>query len=238
MKKTTLILMLFVAWSQLALAQWGAPADADAKYAKDLVAAGSVAPDFKMKALDGKTVKLSKLAKGRWTLIDFWASWCPDCRKDIPNVKRMLSDFAPKGVQFVGVSFDTDADAWKAAVEKYGLDYTQVSELKKMRESDVAQTFGVKWIPSMVLLNPEGKVVLSTVLSDKMEKTLTETFAPRERGGEKARHIHNPRRSFLAYRSRQRLLQQIRQISRSRRLSVAEQQILRLVQLHRLPECI
>ena len=181
MKKTTLILMLFVAWSQLALAQWGAPADADAKYAKDLVAAGSVAPDFKMKALDGKTVKLSKLAKGRWTLIDFWASWCPDCRKDIPNVKRMLSDFAPKGVQFVGVSFDTDADAWKAAVDKYGLDYTQVSELKKMRESDVAQTFGVKWIPSMVLLNPEGKVVLSTVLSDKMEKTLTETFAPRER---------------------------------------------------------
>ena len=181
MKKTTLILMLFVAWSQLALAQWAAPADADAKYAKDLVAAGSVAPDFKMKALDGKTVKLSKLAKGRWTLIDFWASWCPDCRKDIPNVKRMFSDFAPKGVQFVGVSFDTDADAWKAAVEKYGLDYTQVSELKKMRESDVAQAFGVKWIPSMVLLNPEGKVVLSTVLSDKMEKTLTETFAPRER---------------------------------------------------------
>ena len=54
MKKTTLILMLFVAWSQLALAQWAAPADADAKYAKDLVAAGSVAPDFKMKALAGR----------------------------------------------------------------------------------------------------------------------------------------------------------------------------------------
>lgn len=162
-------------------AQGFAQHDADAKYATELVKAGETAPDFNLKTPEGKTVKLSKLAKGRWTLIDFWASWCPDCRKDIPNVKRMYNDFAPKGVQFVGVSFDTDTEAWKAAVEKYGLDYTQVSELKKMRESAVAQAYGVKWIPSMVLLNPEGKVVLSTVLSDKMEKTLTETFAPRER---------------------------------------------------------
>ena len=174
-----MIFALALAWGLACGAQGMEQHDADAKYAAELVKAGSTAPDFTLASPDGKKVKLSKLAKGRWTLIDFWASWCPDCRKDIPSVKRMYDDFAPKGVQFVGVSFDNDASAWKDAIAKYGLAWTQVSELKKMRESAVAQAYGVKWIPSMVLVNPEGKVVLSTVLADKMEKTLTETFAPK-----------------------------------------------------------
>ena len=155
--------------------------DADEKYATELVKVGETAPDFKLKTPDGKALKLSKLQKGRWTVIDFWASWCPDCRKDIPSVKRMYEDFAQKGVQFVGVSFDTDNEVWKNAIAQYDLKFPQVSELKKMRESQVAQAYGVKWIPSMVLVNPEGKVVLSTVIADKMERTLTETFAPKER---------------------------------------------------------
>ena len=182
MMKKYLILMAFLLVGILSLqAQRPVQRDADAKYAVDLVKAGEQAPDFKLKTADGKTVRLSKLQKGRWTLIDFWASWCPDCRKDIPAVKRMYVDFAPKGVLFVGVSFDTDVEVWKKAIDKYDLKYTQVSELKKMRESEVARAYGVKWIPSMVLVNPEGKVVLSTVLADKMERTLTETFAPKER---------------------------------------------------------
>ena len=182
MMKKYLILMAFLLVGILSLqAQRPVQRDADAKYAVDLVKAGEQVPDFKLKTADGKTVRLSKLQKGRWTLIDFWASWCPDCRKDIPAVKRMYADFAPKGVLFVGVSFDNDAEAWKKAIAQYDLKYTQVSELKKMRESEVARAYGVKWIPSMVLVNPEGKVVLSTVLADKMERTLTETFAPKER---------------------------------------------------------
>ena len=113
--------------------------DLDAKYATDLVKPGTLAPDFKLKTPQGKTVKLSKLAKGRYTVIDFWASWCGDCRKDIPNVKRLYRKFAPLGVQFVGVSFDDNAANWQSAIEKYELAYPQVSELKKMRESEVAQ---------------------------------------------------------------------------------------------------
>ena len=181
MKKTILAIVLILTCGMAVKAQGMEQHDADTKYAAELVKPGTVAPNFSLKTIEGKTLKLSKLAKGRWTLIDFWASWCPDCRKDIPNVKRMYRAFSPKGVQFVGVSFDTDAEAWKDAVKKNELDFSQVSELKKMKESAVAQAYGVKWIPSMVLLNPEGKVVLSTVLSDKMEKTLSETFAPRER---------------------------------------------------------
>ena len=146
--------------------------DLDAKYATELVKPGTMAPDFKLKTPQGKTLKLSKVMKGKYTLIDFWASWCGDCRKDMPNVHRLYRKFAPLGVQFVGISFDTEAANWQAAIEKYGIAYTQLSELKKMSESDVARQYGVKWIPSMVLVDPEGKVVLSTVLSDKMEKTM------------------------------------------------------------------
>jgi alpha/beta superfamily hydrolase/peroxiredoxin len=167
--------MLLMAATQV-LAQFE-QTDDDAKYATELLKPGQQVPDAKLKTPEGKSVKLSKLIKGKWALIDFWASWCPDCRKDMPNVQRMYADFAPRGVEFVGVSFDTETDNWVNAISKYNIRYAQVSDLKKMRDSEVAKAFGVKWIPSMMLIDPQGKVVLSTVLSDKMEKTLTETFA-------------------------------------------------------------
>ena len=151
--------------------------DADAKYATELLKSGTAIPDFKLPDLKGKKQTLSKLVKGKYAVIDFWASWCPDCRKDIPNVKRMYQKFAPLGVQFIGVSFDDDANKWREAVAQNELNYIQVSELKRMRDSDVAKAFGVKWIPSMMLVDKEGKVLLSTVLSDKMERTLTELMA-------------------------------------------------------------
>ena len=173
--RLTFVLMLLMAATQM-LAQFE-QTDDDAKYATELLKPGQQVPDAKLKTPEGKSVKLSKLIKGKWALIDFWASWCPDCRKDMPNVQRMYADFAPRGVEFVGVSFDTETDNWVNAISKYNIRYAQVSDLKKMRDSEVAKAFGVKWIPSMMLIDPQGKVVLSTVLSDKMEKTLTETFA-------------------------------------------------------------
>ena len=95
----------------------------------------------------------------------------------MPNIKRMVEKFSPMGVQFLGISFDNEPDDWKAAIEKYNILYPQLSELKRMRESDVAQAFGVKWIPSMLLVDKEGRVMLGTVLSDKMEVALTELMA-------------------------------------------------------------
>ncbi len=161
-------------------AQWAPQKDFDDKYAIELVKPGTKAPDFKLKTSDGKNLKLSSY-KGKYVVLDFWASWCPDCRKDIPEVQRMYNKFHAKGVEFIGVSFDTNKDAWVNALKKYGIVYPQVSELKKMRESAVAQSFGVKWIPSMVLVNPKGEVELSTVLSYKMEKKLTELTASQNR---------------------------------------------------------
>ena len=156
-----------------AKAQFGPEPDFDDKYATELVKAGTVAPDFKMKTMDGKTFRLSSL-RGRTVVLDFWASWCPDCRKDAPEVVRMAKEYGPLGVEFVGVSMDTDVEAWRKGCEQLGITFTQISELKKFRETDISKAYGVKWIPSMVVIDPEGRVALSTVLSYKVDKYLKE----------------------------------------------------------------
>lgn len=156
-----------------AKAQQSTETDFDAKYATSLLQPGHVAPDFTLKTVTGTDFSLSEL-KGSYVVLDFWASWCPDCRKDAPEVVRLFNQYKDKGVRFVGVSFDVDATAWKAAISKYGMDYTHVSELKKMRESAIAKTYGVNWIPSMLLIGPDGKIVLSTVMVEKMTKTLAD----------------------------------------------------------------
>jgi alpha/beta superfamily hydrolase len=86
----------------------------------------------------------------------------------------MYKEYAPQGIEFVGVSMDTDVEAWRKACEQFGITYTQVSELKKFKETDIAKAYGVKWIPSMVVIDKEGKVALSTVLTYKVDKYLKE----------------------------------------------------------------
>ena len=168
-----ILLAAFLMAATTVWAQFGPEPDFDSKYATELVKAGTHAPDFKMKTIDGKTFKLSQL-KGKTVVLDFWASWCPDCRKDAPEVVRMYKEYAPQGIEFVGVSMDTDMEAWRKACEQFGITYTQVSELKKFKETDIAKAYGVKWIPSMVVVDKEGKVALSTVLSYKVDKYLKE----------------------------------------------------------------
>lgn len=144
--------------------------DLDSVYAQKLLKPGTTAPDFILPMPNGYRVQLAEF-KGKYVLLDFWASWCPDCRKDIPAVKAMYEKYG-KNVVFIGVSFDTDRDRWAKCVADNGMTWRQVSELKRMREAKIAQTYGVQWIPSMTLVGPDGKVVLSTVVLERMEKTL------------------------------------------------------------------
>ena len=174
MKKTTfLLLALLLMGTTVAKAQLEQK-DFDDKYATELVKAGMAAPDFKMKTPDGKNFQFSKFAKDKTVVLDFWASWCPDCRKDAPEVVRLYEKYHPYGIEFVGISMDTDVEAWKKAIEKYGITYPQVSELKKFKETDIAKAYGVKWIPSMVIVGPDGQVKLSTVLTYKVDNYLKE----------------------------------------------------------------
>lgn len=149
--------------------------DLDAKYATNLLKAGTVAPEIALKTIDGKQFSLKSL-RGKYVVVDFWASWCPDCRKDAPNVVAMYNKFHKKGVEFVGVSFDTKSESWKSAVEKLGIPYTQVSDMKNMRESPVVLAYNIKWIPTAYVIDPEGKVVLATVMSQKVDAYLTSVY--------------------------------------------------------------
>lgn len=168
----SLAMIVAVTSGALAQSQTEQNKDLDSLYAQKLLKAGTEAPDFSSSEPDDKTFRLSQL-KGKYILLDFWASWCPDCRKDIPVVRDMHKKYSGK-VQFVGVSFDVDHKRWTDCLEKNEMKWTHVSELKKMRESDVAKLYGVQWIPSMTLVGPDGKVVLSTVVIERMEKALSE----------------------------------------------------------------
>ena len=150
--------------------------DFDVTYAQELLKPGTPAPDFQLQTPDGKTVKFSEFSKGKYVVIDFWASWCPDCRKDLPEIIRLYNKFHHYGVEFLGVSFDTDKEKWTDYIAKSGVPYTQVSELKRMNQSEVAKAYGVRWIPSVYLIGPDGKVLVSTVLSYKIEKKLYDIF--------------------------------------------------------------
>ena len=185
MKKVLLFFVLLSLGAIAARAQF-IQQDLDNKYATELVKVGTAAPDFKMKTPEGKTLQLSKFAKGKTVVLDFWASWCRDCRKDAPEVVRMYEKYRQHGIEFIGISMDTDVEAWKKAIGQFGITYPQVSELKKFKETDIAKAYGVNWIPSMVVIGPAGQVKLSTVLSYKVDKYLKElttgAYQPKQKG--------------------------------------------------------
>lgn len=146
--------------------------DLDSLYAQKLLKPGTVAPDFILPMMNNYKVQLSEF-KGKYVLLDFWATWCPDCRKDIPAVKELYDKYGSK-VVFIGVSFDVDHNRWTKYVVDNGMKWRQVSELKKMRDAEISKAYGVEWIPSMTLIGPDGKVVLSTVVLERMAKTLAD----------------------------------------------------------------
>lgn len=145
--------------------------DLDLKYATELLKKGTQAPDFTLPSPDGTNISLSDF-KGKYVVLDFWASWCPDCRKDAPEVVRAYNQFKDKGIAFVGVSFDTDKEAWQNGIKEYNIQYPQVSELKKMKETKIYTDYHINWIPSMYIIDPEGKVVMGTVMIEKLFKQL------------------------------------------------------------------
>lgn len=172
----TLAVAAFALVSALtATAQTPVADDLDTKYATELLKPGVSAPDFALPTPQGDTLRLSSL-RGHYVVLDFWASWCPDCRKDAPEIVRLYNMYKDRGVQFVGVSFDTDKQAWTTALEKLGIAYTQVSELKKWKTTEVSKDYAVKWIPSVYLIDPQGKVVIGTVMSEKIAAELAKIY--------------------------------------------------------------
>lgn len=125
---------------------------------------GNIAPDFTMNDTEGKPVSLSQY-KGQYVLVDFWASWCGPCRGENPNVVAAYKKYKNKNFTVLGVSLDEDKDAWMNAIQKDGLTWRHISDLKGW-QSAVVPVYGIEGIPYNVLLDPEGKI-LATELRDK-----------------------------------------------------------------------
>ncbi len=129
---------------------------------------GSMAPDFTLTDTSGRKVSLSSF-KGKYLLIDFWASWCGPCMRELPNVQKIYADFSKKGFDILGVSLDKDRKSWVGAIINKGLPWTQVSDLKYW-QSTVVPLYKVEAIPFTVLLDKEGRIIAKNLRGEELYK--------------------------------------------------------------------
>ena len=137
---------------------------------------GVVAMDFMQNDTTGKPVKLSDF-RGRYVLVDFWASWCKPCRAENPNLLKAYNKFKDKNFTILGVSLDDEdgRKAWLHAVAKDGMPWTQVSELKGFK-SKAAVDYGINAIPANFLIAPDGKIIARNLRGDELEKKLSQVL--------------------------------------------------------------
>ncbi|SDG74896.1 Peroxiredoxin [Pedobacter terrae] len=126
--------------------------------------------DFTLPDKDGKEFKLSSL-KGKYVLVDFWASWCVPCRAENPFLMKAYHELKDKNFEIVGVSLDDTKAAWMRAVEQDKLPWTQVSDVKGFK-TEVAVRFGITAIPQNVLIDPAGKVIAKDLRGEDVNKKI------------------------------------------------------------------
>ena len=137
-------------------------------------AVGAKAPDFVLQTPSGETLSLDSL-KGKYVLVDFWASWCRPCRAVNPYLVSVYNQYKDKGIEFLGVSLDSKKPNWEAAIAQDGLTWKHVSDLKGW-QSYAAQLYGVKSIPTNLLLDENGVIIAKDLhgafLGKKIESVL------------------------------------------------------------------
>lgn len=117
---------------------------------------GAEAPAFSIQDINGHEIEL-KNYRGKYVLLDFWASWCGPCRREMPNVVKLYESFKGENFEIIGISLDTDEAKWKKAITQMNMTWPQACDFG-MWQSPVARSYNIEAVPTMVLINPEGKV--------------------------------------------------------------------------------
>ncbi len=135
---------------------------------------GQPAPNFSINSIDGKTINLSDF-KGKYTLIDFWASWCGPCRNENPNVVKAYQKYKDRNFTILGISLDKDKAAWEQAVKQDGLTWTHASELADF-EGATVRLYQVEAIPASFLIDPNGKIIARNLRDKELDAFLNKTL--------------------------------------------------------------
>ena len=137
-------------------------------------AVGQKFTDFTLPSPEGTPVKLSDIiAKNKYTLVDFWASWCGPCRAEMPNVVAAYKEYNKKGFGIVGVSLDSDAEAWKKAIKDMGMTWDHMSDVKGW-QCEGAALYGVNSIPATVLVAQDGTIIARNLRGEAIKEKLAE----------------------------------------------------------------
>lgn len=138
------------------------------------VQTGQSALPFVQQDPHGKEVSLDDY-RGSYVLVEFWASWCGPCRAENPNLLKAFNQYKDKGFTILGVSLDNVKDAWVNAIEKDGMPWTQVSDLKGWN-NEVAEKYGIKAVPANFLVGPDGKIIALNLRGESLQEKLKEIF--------------------------------------------------------------
>ena len=137
-------------------------------------AVGQKFTDFTLPDTEGNPMTLSNIiAKNKYTLIDFWASWCGPCRREMPNVVAAYKEYNKKGFGIVGVSLDSDAEAWKKAIKDMGMTWDHMSDVKGW-QCEGAALYGVNSIPATVLVAQDGTIIARNLRGEAIKEKLAE----------------------------------------------------------------
>jgi len=135
---------------------------------------GQQAPDLSLPSTEGKPISISSF-RGKYVLVDFWASWCNPCRQENPNVVNAYKQFKDKNFTILGVSLDKDKSPWLKAIKDDQLNWTQISDLAYWN-SKAVETFKLESIPFNILIDPQGKIIAEGLRGEALEKKLQEVL--------------------------------------------------------------
>lgn len=144
--------------------------DPDSLYAKDMLSIGTQAPEMVIDSASNITLES---LRGRYVVLHFWASWCPDCRRDMAELNELSYVYSSDSIVFIHVSYDTNKEVWLKYIEDNRMLGLQLSELKKMRECKTYDLFKIHWIPAYYVLNTEGRIIERTVDVKKLARRMT-----------------------------------------------------------------